>query len=132
MGIFTKLTLGAALLGGSTLALAHEEHKGEVSKTIIIKQVHGEPGKSHDHSAMIAKCAGAAPTVDVSGEGKDDDKVKRSRVIVCNKGMAGADVVKALENARERIATQDELPAESKAKALAAIDAAIARHRSAK
>lgn len=129
-----KLAVAAALLSSSAIAPAHEGHgdradgKHGVKETIIIKRVHGAPGKGHSDHAMIAKCEGA-PEVDVSDDRKEGDKVKRSRVIICNKGANGVDVAAALEKARDRIAGQDELSAETKSKALAAIDAAIARHR---
>lgn len=126
MKTLVMYALGATLLAGASLAAAHEGH--EVKKTVIIKHVKGERGTHHEH-AVIAKCQGATPEVDVSDESKQGDKVKRSRVIICNKGGSGVDIVATLEKAREGIATQQELSAEARSKALAAIDAAIERHR---
>lgn len=127
------LALGVTALGLAGAAFAHDGHKeDDRTETIIIKRVHGGPDKAmaHGDHVMLAKCDGA-PDVDVADEGKDGDKVKRQRIVICNKGAMGPQVIEALERARKSLAEQRELSDEARSKALAALDAAIARHREA-
>lgn len=129
MKTIAALILAAAI---ASPALAHEDGKHASHKTVIIE--HKDGGGDHDaHELHGGKCA-ATPDVDVSDDRKGDDgKLHRSRILICNDGKASsADIVARLEKARAHIAGQDELSDQARDKALAAIDAAIARHKSAR
>jgi hypothetical protein len=133
LGLNIVLTL--ALVGGGSLAFAHETTgaatRNEKREVIIIKHVDDDETSSADDGidAKAVNCGGE-PQVDVSDEtkGADGKQLKRSRVIVCSHGAPNETFVKSLRDARERLAKQEDLSETVRAKALAAIDDAIARH----
>jgi hypothetical protein len=140
MMAFTKTALAVVTLCACTALAAETTDKPRIEerKTIIIHtdgahqggMHHGKAGSDHHADMSVAKC-GAEPDVDVSDETRDKDgKVRKSRIVLCAREEAsGEAVIEKLENARTRIAGEGELSVEAKAKALAAIDAAIARHK---
>lgn len=130
MNIVIKAFCAALLTATATYALAHEGHHDQTKRTVIIKEVHGDAaGANSTAHAVMARCKGM-PEVDVSDEKKEEGgTLKRSRVVICSDGGTGVDVVQRLQNARDRVAKQKELSSETRAKALAALDAAIARHQ---
>lgn len=107
-----------------------EAPRVEERKTIIIRTDDAK-SDAHDHMAKHHIKCGGEPQVDVSDEAKDKDgKIRKSRIVLCARQEASAEaVVEKLEKARARIAAVDDLSEQTKAKALAAIDAAIARQR---
>lgn len=132
-----------ALAVGMTSAIAAEPAKdaptAEKSETMIIKMVkhEGAPGEHSKEkiAKIMAECGLEKATVDTESEVKDaDGKVKRARVVICNRnaGLDKAGMVKRLEEARSRVAEVAELSSEAKAKALASLDSEIARLKSEK
>lgn len=129
MNPIIKAVSAGLLVATATYAVAHEGKHDETKRTVIIKEVHGDHADAGAHAGPV-KCT--APEVDVTDEKKEEGgHVKRSRVVICSDGKHGVDVVQHLERARERIAKQEELSSETRSKALAALDAAIARHKGA-
>ena len=133
-----------ALAVGMTSAIAAEPEASaataDKNETIIIKMVKrdGDSAKAGDkeHMAKImSDCGMEKATVDSESETKDaNGKVKHSRIIICNRsaGIDNEALVKRLEEARKQVADVTELSGDAKAKALASLDAEIARLKSAK
>lgn len=82
--------------------------------------------------ATMEKCRSGARTVETSTETKGKDgKTEKTRVILCSDGEADqAQMLSALEKARESLARLEALSPETKAKALAGIDAQLNRLKS--
>jgi hypothetical protein len=127
-----------ALAAGMTSAIAAEPApKAEKHETITVKVIKrsGETtnaGDDVDVATVITKCGGEKPTVDTSSETKDSDgKLHKAHIIICNhsegKGITNADLAARLEEARKQVAEVTELAADAKARALASLDAEIAR-----
>jgi hypothetical protein len=141
--------LPLAMIAGAGLilaapALAGDDKKetSEKNETIVIKIVKADHQggaadiAKHEKMAMIMeKCGDGVKTIATSAdETKTTEGVKHSRIILCAKESGhdrGAAALSALEKARERVASIAELSAESKAKALAALDQEIARMKAA-
>jgi NH3-dependent NAD+ synthetase len=134
--------LVALALGMTSVAAADpaaDAPKTEKNETMIIKMVKhdGTPGEhsKEDIAKIMADCGVDKATVDTESETKDSDgKVKRARVVICNRdtGLDKQAMVKRLEEARNRVAEVTELSGEARAKALASLDAEIARLKSEK
>ncbi|MGQ0560039.1 MAG: M56 family metallopeptidase [Sphingosinicella sp.] len=90
----------------------HEQH--------VIRMGHG--GGAH----VMTHCADGEATEVNEGEGNE-----RTRVVLCSRGDAGTPAERAdrLQRARERMAQNNELSAEHRARVLAAMDRAIAQLR---
>lgn len=129
---FPKVALAIGLAGAASALAATAPEKPETRerKVIIIQSHEGEKGDPSKRHLSVAEC-GADAQVDVKDEVKDKDgKVRKSRIVLCARnGGSDKEIVSRLEDARARLAAVDDLSPETKAKALAAIDAAIARQR---
>lgn len=134
MNIRTMLLTGFAVagLGLSGIAVAHDDEahveKRQI-KRIIIENKDGttreiEPDKIE---AMAAKCASEGRRFETADESVDGDERKKSKIVICTGD--DKEMLSALENARSRLAKEDALAEAHRGKALAAIDAEIARLR---
>ncbi len=134
----TTLTfVGAASLALAAFAapgFAHphesDDAKVETHETRVVKIIRhgGKPGDG-TQATVIASCDGPAKKFETEAESKSaDGKVTKSRVILCSKGgLDNATLAERLKKARASLAEEKELGGEAKAKALAALDAEIAR-----
>lgn len=126
-----RVLAALALSALPVAALAHEGHEIEprVEKRVtIIKR--GDGGKEVDSArihAEAAKCKAEGQEVGADVETEKDGKKQRTRIMIC--GKADADVVAALEKARGEVAAEEGLSEEHRTKALATLDAEIARLR---
>ena len=127
-----------ALVAGAATASAHETEKERKEVRTVVIHKDGEGGHAEAHAIVHgAKCKDAVvkSDVDVETEGEDGKK-QRTRLLICNSekdaAKARAQALEALEKARENLAERDEdaLSAEHRARALAALDAEIARLKS--
>jgi hypothetical protein len=74
---------------------------------------------------QLERCQRTQPVNSPTGQGD-----QRTRVLLCsNDGTVPANRVEALQRARERLASQEHLSAESKQRLLAELDRAIAEAR---
>lgn len=80
----------------------------------------------HAHEIVIPDCAGGQS--DEVNEGTDNN---RTRIVLCTRGAGATPAARAdqLAHVRERIASDDDLSAEQKARVTAALDRQIARLR---
>lgn len=130
----------AALVGLTAVASAHDvdDKDGKRIRTVIVHK-DGHDATRYNHLHVMAhggKCRDATvrSDVDVKSAG-EDGKTQRTRVLICNgeadAAKARAQVLEALEKARSDLAKRDadDLGAEHRAKALAALDNEIARLR---
>ncbi len=120
---------------GMTAAIAAEP-KVEKHETVIIKMVHTGDKQADQLSMLPPECNGKKPVIESGSESNEaDGAVKRSHIIICNKddgtALNNADMVKRLEAARTHVEGISDLSSEAKAKALASLDAEIARLKSA-
>lgn len=122
-------------------AAEHRDH-GEHSQRVIVMTHGGEGhrdagnsdgvrhfelhrGGSHGSEVIIPDCDGGQ--ADEVNEGGDHD---RTRIVLCSRGEATpAQRAERLARVRDRLANDDELSAEQKARVTAAIDREIARLR---
>jgi beta-lactamase regulating signal transducer with metallopeptidase domain len=110
----------------------HPEHERVIVMTTRHGDGHHGEGEHHammmhgDHGEIvIPRCEGGQ--VDEVDEGADHD---RTRIVLCAQGdVAPAQRAERLARVRERIANDDELSAEQKARVTAALDRQIARLR---
>jgi hypothetical protein len=140
----------AALLlaGVAGSAFAHPDKGGEkVQKIIILKEGPApEGGKGETHTFRIERRGPGGPGVHVfQFDGKeiacaDGDKVvehsegddkKKTKVLICDKGGDPAMRAKHLEEALERINSNEHLTAETKARITASLREALERTRNA-
>jgi hypothetical protein len=145
MNLKAKIGLGAAALllavgGGAALAHPHPDadHDGKtVERAVIIhsdgKGEHAAAGdrrvrRFEVHRIGMEDCAGGDKIVDESSADGD----KKTKVIVCTIGQPSAATAEHLEGALARIAANDDLSAEQKARIESAIRSAIDRARSAR
>lgn len=127
--------LAALLIAIPVSADPTKPEKQEKTIIKIIKSGDGTADKSDiDTDVVIKECSPGARKVDTMDETKDKDgKTQKTRLILCAKGEGEADqaqLLSALEKARERLANLDALSAETKAKALAGIDEQLNRLKS--
>ena len=133
--VSTTVALAALVITPSAVA---DPAKPEIREKTIIKIVKsGEAGtevSDADVDAAIEKCRKGARKVDTANEIKGKDgKTRNTRVIICSDGdskASQAQMLSALEKARERLASIDALSPEAKAKALAGIDEQLNRLKS--
>jgi hypothetical protein len=98
----------------------HKTHKGGETR---IMRMHSKGDGAHHHFVM-ADCDGDKTEVD-EATGKE-----KTRIILCGKGgLSAEDRVKELEEIRTRLAQNDHLGAEHRAKIEAALQRAIDRLR---
>lgn len=120
---------GLALTAGPSIAAASQAAAGPVVKqeTIIIKGGPGTNASAEISKFLDSKCAPADRTEYQTSGGAG---AKPSRVILCNKkGVTSVDAA-ALQKARDRLAASSDLDADKRAKALSALDEALAKLRS--
>ena len=129
---WTYAALATLIAGAAAPALADEPEGGkqEKQKIVIITERHGDGGEAHGEAirhgsrTIVADCGG--DKTEVSGD--DAAKGQKTKIIICNRGdVSAADRAKRLEHALERINSNDELSAETKAKITTALRDAIAR-----
>ena len=139
--IAASMTFGAA---GHAQDKGQDKHETR-ERTIIIERHssdHAEHGAQGGHAEghrdgavrrhlspetaeRIENCRSGNQVLNVNeGEGN-----QRTRMMICVQGGGSGSQVEALQSARERIAGQNELSAETRQRILAQIDAAIARAR---
>lgn len=80
---------------------------------------------SPEAAARVEACRSENRAVNV----EEDTDNRRTRIMICADGASGENQVAALQRARERIASENDLSAETKARVLAQLDQAIARAR---
>lgn len=138
------LVAASMAFGAPGLAQDKGEQKQE-RRIIIMEHRDGAPGQGAEHrerrdgegnairrhldpevAARIERCREGDNLVNVDeGEGN-----QRTRILLCAQGEgSAASRVEALQRARERIASEDHLSAETRQRVLAQIDQAIARAR---
>ena len=134
-GAWALCLSGAVFAAGTTVeptttTTNSDEH---VVVRVIKRDGKGEgPHAGHD-MADPDNCADGTRHLDTSND-VDDGKgqKKRTRIILCSKGdHASDDIAARLTEARKRIAGDDSLSAETKAKVLDTLDAEIARVKAA-
>jgi hypothetical protein len=131
--ILATVALGALILTGPAIA---EPAKPEMREKTIIKIVKSGEATSDVSDAAVDnamdKCRTGVREVDTSTETKGKDgKSKKTRVIICSdSGGDKANMLSALEKARESLASLESLSPESKAKALAGLDEQLNRLKS--
>jgi beta-lactamase regulating signal transducer with metallopeptidase domain len=117
--------------GGS----ANGERREERHVTIVTRDGHDgggtieEDGPDGHHAMMMRDCEGAGAGRTELNEGTSNN---RTRIILCNRGTdqrTPAQQAEALQRARERLATDSQIPAEHRARVLATIDREIGRLR---
>lgn len=131
-----KEFIAAALAAGLALTSvgAHETviERKEDGKHKVVKIVrHGDHDGDHaGHKMHLRDCDADSKAADVTEETSKGGKVEKQRVVICAKPghQTSAEAAAHLAKARDRIAKDDNLSAEIKAKVLASLDAAIARH----
>lgn len=122
----TKTIIGAALALalGTGGALAQDKAEPKQVKKIVI--VH-EDGTTRDidveRARAMTKDCGDAKLFEYSDETEVDRKNQRAKIVLCGEG----DRLAALEKARARLAGSQNLVVDPRTKALAALDAEIAR-----
>jgi bla regulator protein BlaR1 len=133
------------VLAGATLSLAspgaaHPHPEGDAQtkqQRIVIMDHRDGDAAAHGRDIMIRRgpngemqmpegCTGSTPTADVSeGEGN-----RRTRIMICSRdGASPTDMAANLERARDRIAQNEELSAETRARLREQLDREIARLR---
>lgn len=96
-------------------------------KTLSETTVGGGERKIHV-MAMGHDCHEGTKMVDSATESKDDGKTEKTRILMCSKGpIDKAKLAERLKAARERLAAENELTEAARAKAIAALDAEIAK-----
>ena len=129
---------GAGLsLAAPTLAHPHPEGERKEQRIIIMEQKGGDAQRDRTHSFRIRRgengelvlperCQNGEPIANVDERTGD----QRTRVILCTSGEADAATrLQRLQQARERIAANDELTGEHRERVLGALDRAIAQQR---
>jgi hypothetical protein len=137
--VTATLIAGSLTLGAPSYAQdpAKESTKERRERVIIMEHrdgagAAGEPGAAERHrgplsEARTRQCESPSDQIADIDEGTGDHRV---RIMLCAKGDgAPADRVTALQRARERIAGNEEVPADAKQRILAQLDQAIARAR---
>ena len=145
-GAVVTAGLVATSMAFGTPGLAQDKSEDKQERRIIIMEHRdGAPGQGAEHrerrdgqgnairrhldpevAARIERCREGDNLLNVNeGEGN-----QRTRIMLCAQGEgSAASRVEALERARQRIASEDHLSAETKQRVLAQIDQAIARAR---
>lgn len=127
-------TLAATSLTVAAPGRAQEADKQKTERHVTIIERHGEHERdvvrrhlSPEIAARIEACRGSGELVDID-EGEDNERV---RMRLCTRGEGGspAERVAALQRARDRLAEEDHLSAETRRRIIAQLDAAIARAR---
>jgi beta-lactamase regulating signal transducer with metallopeptidase domain len=113
---------------GSGPAAEHRDHAEHRERVIVMHHgdAHGDGDHHGDgHAIVIPDCSDGQ--ADEVNEGSDH---QRTRIVLCSRGeVTPAQRAERLAHVRERIANDDELSAEQKARVTAAIDREIARLR---
>lgn len=122
-----------ALLAGSAVAHPGHEDGAKVEKRevkrIIIEHTDGttreiEPAKMK-RLALKEACGEGQERFETGDSTTEDGKTRKNRVVICATG--GKPMLAALEGARDSLAKNEALAEAHRAKALAALDAEIAR-----
>jgi hypothetical protein len=143
-GAAATAALAAASLTVAAPGQAQQADKQKTERHITIIERHGDgerTAETHRHSegdvvrrhlspeiaARIEACRGSGELVDIN-EGEGNERV---RMRLCTRGEGGspAERAAALQRARDRVAEEDHLSAETRRRILAQLDAAIARAR---
>jgi hypothetical protein len=129
----TTIALGALSITAPAIA---DPVKPEMREKMIIKIIKSGDSKTDvddaDVDGAMAKCRTGVREVDTSTETKGKDgKTEKTRVIICSDGGGDkANMLSALEKARESLASLESLSPETKAKALAGLDEQLNRLKS--
>lgn len=138
---FASAAAALLLAGAAGAAFAHPHPDGEgdgktVERVVIIRDAKGgehragaADGRRFEmHGSGLADCDGGEKIVDESaGDGE-----RKTKVVICTKGVPSAATAEHLEEALARIRTSDNLSDEQKAKIETALRSAIDRARSAR
>ena len=138
------LGIAAALSYGAPLLAAPEGTKHEVVKEVVTHQGHGDGkdakqvelrkvittsdgkaahGRHFDKAEIVANCSGRK--FESSAQAGTDGK-KVSKMVLCsNEGTSDQEWSKTLKDALAKLQTEDRMPAESKAKIMADLNAEI-------
>ncbi|MGQ0661378.1 M56 family metallopeptidase [Sphingosinicella sp.] len=140
----TILVAGGALLGSAGVAHPHPESgKQEHRERIIIMDRHRDGaqsghaghGEHREHGVVIRRGPNGEMVEPSCGEGERTDLEEgtdgqRTRIMLCSRGNATpAQRAEHLQRARDRLAQNDELSAETRARITAQLDREIARLR---
>lgn len=122
----TIITAALALALGAGGALARDEAEPKQVKKIVIMHKDGTTRDIDiERAREMAKDCGDAKLFENSDQSEADGKTRRTRIVLCQKGEG--DRLAALEKARARLADSGDLGVDPRTKALAALDAEIAR-----
>lgn len=123
---------GAIALGYAVPGIASDAVKTEKGDKVIIHMIkHGE-GKAIDKDktivAITSGCETETKAIDTETSTTDESgKIKKTRIVICKRGAKDGDMVAMLEKSRASIAEDTDLSEEARKKAVAALDAEIAR-----
>ena len=138
------LVAGGALLGSAGVAHPHPESgKQEHRERIIIMDRHGDGAQRdhaghrehREHSVVIRRGPNGEVVEPSCGDGERTNVEEgtdgpRTRIMLCSRGNASpAQRVERLQRVRDRLAQDNELSAEHRARVTAALDREIARLR---
>ena len=135
------LTGTGVMLGSAGVAHPHpEEGKQERRERIVIMDRHGEGAAGghadrREHRVEIRRGPNGEIVGPSCGEGErtnieDGSDGRRTRIVLCSRGNASpAQRAEHLQRARDRLAQNDELSAETRARITAQLDREIARLR---
>jgi hypothetical protein len=110
--------------GAAAPAFAHEQEQ----KVIIMTERHHADGEAHatverrGARVIVAECGGDRTDISGGSEAEGD----KARIVICNRGnVSSADRARRLEHVLERINSDTELSAETRAKITTALREAI-------
>lgn len=107
----------------------------EERRVMVITSHHGDGERHTEHSMDMRDGDGHAIMMTECGDGdrqefNEGNDSNRTRVIICNRGQrTPAQRVEALQRARDNLARDEHMSADTRTRVLAALDAQIARMR---
>jgi hypothetical protein len=131
------IRLASASIGTVAIAIAAlsfagpgNAHDPDQTKEHTQVQIHiAKAGENPNAVAVTSGCDGKMDKIDTETPTKDEDgKTVRTRIVMCHMGKKDeASMLSRLQHARKTIADNGSIPTEARNKALAAIDAEIAK-----
>lgn len=125
--------IAIGVLPGAVFATEASKDETRIEKRHVTIIKRGEGGKPIDDAhvhMMAAKCDAEGQKLGTDVQTEADGKKQRTKIVIC--GKSDTDIVAALEKARGEIAGEDGLNLAHRTKALATLDAEIARLKAAR
>ncbi len=124
--------IGALALGYAVPSIASDAVKAEKGDKVIVHMIkHGDGAASDTDKTVVAittGCDAEMKAIDTETATTDESgKTQKTRIVICKRGAKLSDTITTLEKSRASIAEEKVLSEDAKKKALAALDAEIAR-----